>query len=1022
MSQAGGPAPPDVTGSAREARNEGTWVASLAVGLNVVLWGPLLPPLLGGTATALLPTSSVLLAAGCVTLLSLLLLRIRRTLNRAAKSNARERLLLASEREAHSSTTQGLLASEKEARSLTLLAQQTNDALIISDREGHIEWVNRAFTHLTGYPPEEALGRKPRELLQGPDTDPATVAVLRSALEQPKRASVEVLYYTKDRQKYWTRVTLQPVFGLHGELEKFIGVQTDVTARRAAEADLEKSRAFLREVVANIPVALFARSGAPATFGQFTLWNRQAEALFGLPSAQVLGKTDREFLPEAQAAMHEAIDHQTFASGVPQLIAAEIVRTRSNGPRTLRTIKVPMFASDGSPDYLLGVCEDITDRIQVEADLVKAKNAAEAATQAKSAFLAAMSHEIRTPMNGILGLIDLIAESPSRTERNQLLRTIKESGHALLSIIDDVLTFSKAEANRLTVEEVDVDFDDLLESVMSTLGPLASRSKLMLLLDLQADVPRRLGTDPVRLRQVLFNLLSNAIKFTPPTLGRPGKVTLAVGISASDEPSRVKLTFSVTDNGIGMSQGTVDDLFQPFSQADASTTRRFGGTGLGLSIVRSIVRLAGGTVNVASSEGAGSEFTVTWYAAQAANRPPAWQDLDDVIVLVWGEGTLEEIVKRYLIAAGCTFATLAQLDLSDDSTFSGRPLVYVLRSSRLAELSPDVTALLSRRRFVLLAEPNHKDKVAQGVRASTQPLSRSGVLAAIAVAAGRASPTTVNRFGDSIQPRALVPTLAEAEAQGRLILVAEDNSINRDVIERQLARLGYACVVMPDGESALEAWRERRFALLLTDCHMPRLDGFELSRAIRAAEGGTARMPILALTASAIAGEAERCIAAGMDDFLTKPMGPEALDLALAKWLGTKPVTKYSLDRHSLAAYVGEDIALQQDLLRSFVTQARELVQLIVTSFDGDTLSARAEAHKLKASASVVGAHGIAHLCARIEAHTSGSAAPLSALVSQLQAEMLRVADEAASILQQGRPTGESYESKSIGPTAQREA
>jgi len=1003
MSQAGGTAPPAANGSDKEAQGRVSFfVAALAVGLNAVLWATLLAPQVGGRAPAQLATITLLLISGCVTLLSLLLLRANRTLARLAKSDAVDGRLLARERSALPVATPGLLPSEAEARSLAFVAQQIRDALVISDPKGHAEWVNPAFTRLTGYTPDEVLGRRPGQLLHGPETNPATIAEVQAAIDGQRRVSVEILHYTKDRQKYWTQLSLQPVFGLDGALEKLISSQTDVTARRAAEAALATSRAFLRQVIDVVPVALFAKSGNPATFGQFTLCNRKAEALFGHAPNQAIGKTDHDFFPRAQAELFEATDRETFATGIPRLIAEELVDSLSLGPRVLRTIKIPMFTADGSPDYLLCVSEDITDRIKSEADLRQAKNAAEAATQTKSAFLAAMSHEIRTPMNGILGLIDLIAESPSRGERNQLLRTIKESGHALLSIIDDVLTFSKAEANRLTLEEVDLDLDELLESVMSTLAPLASRGKVMLLLDLQADLPRRLGTDPVRLRQVLFNLLSNAIKFTPPTLGRPGEVMLTVGTSPSDEPSRAKLTFTVKDNGIGMSQATVDDLFQPFSQADASTTRRFGGTGLGLSIVKSIVRLAGGTVSVDTIEGAGSEFTLTWYASQGADPPPVSLVLTGTRVIVWGEGHLEEIVKRYLTAAGCASVTVAALDLSDASPDSdGQPLVYVLRSSLLAGLSAEATARLARRRFVLLAEPSYNATVAQGVRASTQPLCRSDLLAAVAVAAGRASPATVNRFGDSIPPQARVPTLAEAEAQGRLILVAEDNSINRDVIERQLTRLGYACVVMPDGQSALQAWRERRYALLLTDCHMPGLDGLELARTIRAAEGGAARMPILALTASAIAGEAEQCIAAGMDDFLTKPMGPEGLGLALAKWLGPKPVTKDALDRHALAAYVGEDISLQQDLLRSFVPQARELVQVIVASLGGEVQRARAEAHKLKASAGVVGAHGIVQLCALIEAHTPDSGQSLADLVSRLQAEMLRVADEIAAILQQ---------------------
>ena len=1009
-------APPAATGSDREVQTRATAAAALALALSGVLWGmllasqwrPLVPP---GPVTNLL-----VLVAGGVASLSMLVLVLRASVNRLVNRHAHEKFLFESERRALLVATEDLFRADAESRRLALVAEHTHNAVVISGADGNIEWVNPAFTRLTGYALEEVLGRAPGAVLQGPETDPAMVAQLRAAIDERKKIRVELINYTKDQQKFWIQVDLQPVFGPDGALEKFLAIQTDVTARKAAEAALATSRALLQDIGDNVPVALFAKSGKPDTFGQFTLWNRKSEALFGLTSARALGRTDGDFFPKAQADQFAATDLETFASGKPRLITEETLDSLSLGPRTLRTIKVPMFASDGSPSYLLGVSEDITDRIKIEADLLHAKNAAEAATQTKSAFLAAMSHEIRTPMNGILGLIDLLAESPSRGERKQLLRTIKDSGHALLHIIDDVLTFSKAEASHLTLEEIDVDLEELLESVMSTLAPLASRGKVMLLLDPQTTLPRRVGTDPVRLSQVLFNLLSNAIKFTPPTLGRPGEITLAVAVSTGDHPARLKLTMTVTDNGIGMSQATVSELFQPFVQGDASTTRRFGGTGLGLSIVRSIVHLAGGTVSVESTLGGGSKFTVTWHAGEREHpERTSIPLLAGIRVILCGEGNLEDIVKRQLTAAGCEIATVAAPNLSDASAEA----VYVLRGSLLDGLSPHELARFVQRRFVRLVEPWHKPMVEQGVRVSTQPLCRSEVLAAFAVAAGRASPATINRFEDSVLPQPRVPTLAEAEAHGCLVLVAEDNAINREVIERQLTRLGYACVVMPDGESALQAWRERNYGLLLTDCHMPGVDGFALTREIRAAEAGTAaRLPILALTANAIAGEAERCIAAGMDDFLTKPMGLELLSLALAKWLPPRLEPHKSFDPRALAAYVGEDIPLQRQLLQSFLPQARGLVDEIVANAGGEAQRARADAHKLKASARVVGADGIAQLCASIEAHTSDGDLSLLDLAKRLQTELLSAEQEIVRLLLQSPLTIRSAETP---PTANAE-
>lgn len=854
-----------------------------------------------------------------------------------------------------------------EARRLALVVEETDSAIVIADSSGCVTWVNPGFTRLTGYTLDEVKGTKPGELLRGPDTDPRIGAELSQAIRERRSVRTEILNYDKLGKKYWIEINLTPVFNERGVLENFIAVETDITVRKSAEIAHEATRRFLRTVVDNVPLPIVVKSGEPETFGQFTLWNRQAEALFGVTAKRALGRTGFEIFPEQLAHAYLRDDERAFASGERLDIPEETIQSKLLGERTVRVVKAPTYGSDGSPEHLLVVLDDITERKKIEADLVLAKDAAESASHAKSAFLAAMSHEIRTPMNAILGLVDLVTDETSASERKELLGTIRESTHALLHIIDDVLDFSKAEAGRLTLEAVGVDLEQLLESVVSTLGPVAARSGVRLLLDFESSAPEFVETDPVRLRQVIFNLASNAIKFSPRELKREREVVVVARSSPGIGPGDVMLTISVCDNGVGMSQQTVSELFQPFVQADRSTTRRFGGTGLGLAIVSEIVKLAGGSIHVSSEIDVGSKFDVCLpVKISRQSRPRRQRDLSGVQVSVCDDGIATRILSRYLEAAGCAVFHTSPEHVSAEQ-LATREHVVVLPDAMRSRLEPQSRTRPGR--ILSLAEPEsaHSSDILPTI--SLQPLVRSRLLEAVAVVVGRASPNFRNA-ADSLPPLEYgTPTIAEAEALGTLVLIAEDNEINRDVIKRQLNRLGYACVVMADGKLAVEEWRKRRFGLLLADCHMPNMDGFELTSMIRSAERGTGgRLPIVAFTANALSGESERCLAAGMDDFLPKPVTLDALRTKIARWLPKPaPRLRLSLDLGHLSGFVGDDRDLHARLLTQFLAQAREIVELIETHFVDDPVRATDQAHKLRSSAAAVGALPLSELCASVE-------------------------------------------------------
>jgi signal transduction histidine kinase/CheY-like chemotaxis protein/HPt (histidine-containing phosphotransfer) domain-containing protein len=527
--------------------------------------------------------------------------------------------------------------------------------------------------------------------------------------------------------------------------------------------------------------------------------------------------------------------------------------------------------SDGG---LLGIYRDITALKSREEALAAAKETAEtardaaerdraeaeAANQSKSTFLATMSHEIRTPMNGVLGMIDVLQRQGLDGPQKRTVSTIRDSAQSLLRIIDDVLDFSKIEAGRLELEETAFSLSGLIEGVANTFRQQAVMKGLALDVDIDAGSDDALVGDPTRVRQVLFNLLGNALKFT-----ERGRVMLHAGTSPQGG-GRTEVTISVSDTGIGLSEEQRARLFQPFAQADSSTTRRFGGTGLGLSIVRRLAQLMQGDITVESQEGSGSTFTVrlTLHAAPA------------------------------------------------DS-----PLNTTLRT--------------------------------------TPRPARSARIAA-------------------------------ARANRSRILVADDHPVNREVLVRQLELLGLAADTANDGIEALEAWAAGggQYAAVLADIHMPRMDGHELTRQIRAEEAkrgaAAVRTPIVAVTANAMKGEDERCLAVGMDAYLAKPVNMDQLRATLERWIQVDDVSRdthdapdapkqpSAIDRDVLAAWLGDDGAAIDSLLAKFrdtaVSAEREIGS---ASRNGDLPALAAAAHKLKGAAQTVGATGVGAAAAVLE-------------------------------------------------------
>ena len=663
------------------------------------------------------------------------------------------------------------------------------------------------------------------------------------------------------------------------------------------------------------------------------------------------------------------------------------------------------------------------DQIITVVDISELKAAienAEIAASSKSNFLASMSHEIRTPMNGILGMVDLMKRSPLSEDQKEMVATIQDSGKALLSLINDILDISKIEAGRIELESLPSDLAEVSESALEVISATAAKHQQSLILIQDSALPSNLLLDGLRLRQILVNLVGNAIKFSP----LAAEIVVRIEKLERQVGDYCDVLIRVIDQGIGLSAEAQANIFADFAQAEKSTSRIYGGTGLGLAICRRLVEVMQGRIEVISQLGQGAEFQIQLRLLESPDVAPERGAVDlsgvDIFYVSASERSFESISGVLTPLGANCHAVVDPMNLERSlalDAISTRPVVIL--SDRFSR--PEQEAIYRR----VEANPLPQKvgwvffSAGRGQRLrlvnerlaliSSNPFRRRELMSAAARVVGRDGLVTETEMAEVLQNAWVPMTAAEAAQEGLLILVAEDNAVNQQVIRRQLNTLGLACELVDDGVAALDRIRLGGIGLLLTDCDMPNMDGYELTRRIRQEEVSLDNpLPIIAITANAMDGAAAACFEAGMNDYLSKPLEIGALQAMLRTYLPsadqdqdattdaqqetdqsianasevhaeTDLVSAGSiiLDLSELNALFGDDVEVLNQLLAEFVSSLDEGVAGMLSGFDiEDYDRIRAEAHKLKSSARTVGAHRLADLCFELELAGKAKATP----------------------------------------------
>jgi PAS domain S-box-containing protein len=900
-----------------------------------------------------------------------------------------------------------------------LQALNQHASVSITDAKGQIIYANSMFCEITGYRLQELYGQDHRIINSGHHPK-EFFAQMWSTLGQGNIWQGDLCNRNKQGEHYWVRTTIVPITNNAGNTTKYISMRTDITSQKLLEHAALKSEEWLHTIMDNMGDGIYTLDSE----GHLTYFNPEAERLLGWQLKELKGKL-----------LHDAIHHHR-PDGQKLTLAECPITSAMKNKQIYRSENEVFFNKNGlalpvsvtgapllDEDQVIGSVVTFRDarvQQQIQTKLIEAKEAAEETARIKADFLSTMSHEIRTPLNGVIGMTDLLLDTAMNEEQLEFANTIKISANALLSIINDILDFSKIEAGRLEIEKIEFSLQHVLEGSVDLVASKAYEKGLSLMSFVDPAIPNLLIGDPARLRQILLNFLSNAIKFTP-----TGDIVARAKLETRDN-KQVRIRLEVSDNGIGITRETQRRLFQPFAQADSSTTRKYGGTGLGLSICKRLAELMDGEIGMESHEGQGSVFWIsiplTVNVTESVEEIPSTQGVvaSDIkghpslpqpsvrgkrLLLAGDKAGNRALYLMYLYAWGLRVDVAESLleicQLINDAKTAGDEYMALLLTQPL----PDSDLLHT-------ISTVHKEPGLQSfpilVCQALVDLSLKNTLIDLGATAVLVKPVKQSALFDAIisllnldglakvEPELIPPTervavplpINHAQAQQRLILLAEDNLVNQQVALHVLNKMGYIVHIANNGQEALSAMHNLSYSLILMDCQMPVMDGFEATHIIRHREAESKQhIPIVAMTANAMQGDRERCLAAGMDDYVTKPIDIENLQTILSNWLPPDPtsaetntteVNASAADdaQKNLGAVIeltrlhdlfGDDDEVIAELLDVFLGSLKQLREKLLRAIAEQKPTIKSLAHELKGSAANVGAMRLSRHSAKLE-------------------------------------------------------
>lgn len=890
------------------------------------------------------------------------------------------------------------------------------DPVCIAGAHGELRQVNTAWTSCLGYPMEKLHGTSFLDILHPDDVAEARGALDRLAAGLSDYATFEVRAMAADGEAHW----LSWSCACHPEAGLIYAVTRDITSERRAQVALRDGEKRLSTILQSVQAGVVVVDMETHTI---TEANQAALDMIGVSRNKLVGCQCSGWLCGSndvetavclrRANLNNAERTLRCADGSRKPILKTVVYVELGGRPCVLESFMDISERKHAEEAMAAVNEQLKSALAQANEMTRK---AEAATRAKSEFLANMSHEIRTPMNGIVGMSDLLLDTKLDDNQRDMAHTIRSSAEALLAIINDVLDFSRCEAGKFVIEQTDVDLRAIFEESAGLLAAKAANQGIDLLCDISPDIPSAVRGDGVRIRQIVLNLLGNAVKFTD-----QGEVVLGAELVSHTQGSAL-ICISVSDTGIGIPEAQQSRIFDSFTQVDSGTTRHYGGTGLGLTICKRLASLMGGSIGVESVVGVGSRFWVDLPLMPLTSSHAPNRNLDGARVLVVeANATRRAIIEKVVVAWGGSAETVPDGGAGQETLCTEaagqHPFDVVLVGSNIPEVTAAEFAHVARVKLatqcpplVLLADiacdmhPNEIGKA--GFSASiTKPIRQAHLWAALARALGREAEV------HEVLPDK--PQMSEHALAGLRVLVAEDNPVNQKVALRILERLGCSATPATTGREAVEMVQASSFDVILMDCHMPEMDGFEATAEIRRLESSSGRhVPIVALTASAMAGDREACLAAGMDDYLSKPVKPDDMLTALERWAvpaamddaETGEPSRAAYDPSALLALCGNDIAFARDVVAEFVHTARLLTDGIIAAVGNGQRGKAAELiADLRAHCGYIGATTVDGACSMLNGTNDAAAA--GALAEKVRGAIENLAADAMKLLREDTGT-----------------